>query len=179
MANSQKHPACRKEGRKSISTWVCPSQKYYLTSAPDRDVLMAVRNVPVFDKLVRFSAHSGHGISTSSQGDQGILARQTHLATLVLCSWDANLTAEIRFYCIVLFLCSFCALFVFFLCSFCALFVLFLCSFCALFVLLLCSFCALFVLFCIQIQVREDAILVHVSKSESAETTKWSFCKQG
>ena len=94
LGKCSKHPACRKEGRKSISTWVCPSQKYYLTSAPDRDVLMAVRNVPVFDKLVRFSAHSGHGISTSSQGDQGILARQTHLATLVLCSWDANLTAS-------------------------------------------------------------------------------------
>jgi len=150
LGKCSKHPACRKEGRKSISTWVCPSQKYYLTSAPDRDVLMAVRNVPIFDKLVRFSAHSGHGISTSSQGDQGILARQTHLATLVLCSWDANLTAEIQFYCIVLFLCSFCALFVLFLCS-----------------------------FCVQNQVREDAILVHVSKSESAETTKWSFCKQG
>ena len=62
LGKCSKHPACRKEGRKSISTWVCPSQKYYLTSAPDRDVLMAVRNVPVFDKLVRFSAHSGHGI---------------------------------------------------------------------------------------------------------------------
>ncbi len=94
LGKCSKHPACRKEGRQSASTWIFPSRKYYLTSAQDHDVLMAACIGPVIDKSVRSLAHSSHGISTSSQGGQGTLARQSHLATLVLCSRNANLTAS-------------------------------------------------------------------------------------